>query len=102
MVASLTQTTRVASWGNSEAVRIPRSILRATGVSSGDRVEVVVNERNNIELRRKQSEHRCVKPARGITFDGLFAGYSPDASSAASAAWPTEDMAGAEMQAWQR
>ncbi len=98
--ASSAQSTRVASWGNSEAIRIPQSILRAAGLAPGDRVEIVVNERHNIEVFRKAPEHRRVRPAEGITFDTLFAGYNSETCPTSEPAWPDEDMQGDEFEAW--
>lgn len=101
MVFPLAQATKVSTWGNSGAIRIPRHMLKTVGLSSGDNVNVVVNERNNIEILPKKRDHRCVKPAAGITFDSLFAGYdSVDASL--SSPWPSENMVGAEFEAWSR
>lgn len=95
--------TKISSWGNSDAVRIPRSLLKRVGLSSGDGVDVVVNERNNIEIVPRSRVHRRVKPMRGITFDSLFAGHDPSAWKAdASPAWPDDDMVGAEFEAWSR
>lgn len=95
--------TKIASWGNSDAVRIPRALLRLVGLSSGDSVDIVVNERNNIEIVPKGRAHRRVKPARGVTFDSLFANYdSTEAKSALPPAWPNDDMVGAEFEAWSR
>lgn len=93
--------TRISSWGNSEAVRIPRSILRIAGLVSGDKVDVTVNERNNIELVRREAPHRRVMPEPGITFDSLFRGYVPP-DDPLPAPWPDDDMVGAEYQAWSR
>ena len=107
--------TTIAAWGNSEAVRIPRETLRAVGLHKGDRVSFSVNERGNIEIvpqRADRVAHRCVAPARGITYETLFAGYDPDASGAlagpaasvaspsSTPAWPNDDLTGAEYQAW--
>lgn len=95
--------TKIASWGNSDAVRIPRTILRRVGLASGDGVDVVVNERNNIEIIPRARAHRRVKPMRGVTFDSLFAGYDPSATRAdLPSAWPDDDMIGAEFEAWSR
>lgn len=93
--------TKIATWGNSEAVRIPRSVLRAVGLGAGDDVEVRVNERNRIELVPKQQVHRRVRPTKGVSFDSLFAGYDP-AKLPPAPAWPDDDFVGAELEAWSR
>lgn len=101
MAFSLAQATKISTWGNSDAVRIPRQVLKAVGLASGDSVNVVVNERNNIEIVRKKGGHRCVKPAKGITFESLFTGYDL-AKATSTEAWPNEGMIGAEFEAWSR
>ncbi|WP_165171025.1 AbrB/MazE/SpoVT family DNA-binding domain-containing protein [Adlercreutzia sp. ZJ242] len=93
------QRTRISSWGNSEAVRIPKGILKAAGLSAGDDVDVAVNERGNIELVPKERAHRRVRPARHVTYESLFAGYEGDARADSACAWP-DAMAGAEGRAW--
>ena len=93
--------TRISSWGNSEAVRIPRALLRLAGLQAGDSVEVTVNSAGNIELVPQQRLHRQARPERGVTFDKLFAGYEP-AAAAPEPAWPDDAMVGAELEAWSR
>ena len=97
-----TQPTKIAPWGNSDAVRIPRAILKQAGLATGDLVDIKINERSNIEITRKQKAHRCVKPARGITFDSLFASYQKEKLESASETegWPTDNMVGAEFESW--
>lgn len=99
MCMTMSQRTKISSWGNSEAVRIPRGILKAAGLASGDDVSVSVNERGNIELVPQQRAHRRVKPARGITYESLFAGYEGNAISASKSAW-ADGFVGAEREAW--
>lgn len=95
--------TKIASWGNSDAIRIPRAILKGDGLSSGDGVDMVLNERNNIEIIPKTRQYRRVKPMRGITFDSLFAGYDPsETGNNMSFGWPDDNMVGAEFEAWLR
>lgn len=93
--------TKISPWGNSDAVRIPRSILRLAGLATGDSVAVTVNERSNIELVRADTAHRRIRPATGITFDSLFSGYEP-ATELMPAPWPNDDMVGSEFEAWAR
>lgn len=93
--------TTISTWGNSEAVRIPRDILRSVGLRKGDRVAFEVNSRGRIELVPGEASHRRVVPAKGVTFESLFRGYEGDAV-AQSGGWPTEDMVGAEWDAWSR
>lgn len=91
--------TNIASWGNSEAVRIPKSLLRSVGLSAGDSVRIATTERGVIEIAPIRREHRRVQPKRGITFDSLFEGYEPARQNTA-APWPTDDMLGTELEAW--
>ena len=102
-VAAASSSTRISVWGNSDAVRIPRGALRAVGLASGDSVEVVVNERHNIELVPKQRAHRRIRPKKGVSFDTLFAGYEPPATEPrVGECWPDDSMVGAELDAWSR
>lgn len=91
--------TNIASWGNSEAVRIPKSVLRAIGLSAGDGVRIGTTARGSIELVPVKRDHRCVQPKRGVTFESLFGNSYPDPVDSGPA-WPTEDMAGVELEAW--
>ena len=96
--AALAHQTKVATWGNSAAVRLHRKILERLGIAAGDSVDVVVNERNNIEIIQKEKSHRRVRPMRGITFESLFAGYEP--KEPPSNPWPDDELVGAEAEAW--
>ena len=93
--------TKISTWGNSDAVRIPCAILRAVGLLAGDDVELIINERNNIEIVPAGKSHRNARPKRGVTFDALFSGYEPRKRDAVSA-WPDDEMVGAELEAWTR
>lgn len=93
--------TPIAAWGNSEAVRIPREMLRLVGLRRGDRVGFEVNAQGRLEIVPEKEVHRNVVPARGVTFDGLFKGYKNPAPDGETA-WPNEDMVGAERDSWSR
>ncbi len=95
----MAQATTIAKWGNSEAVRIPKSILQALGLKSGDKVKVDTNEKGAIEITPAPREHRRVKPAKGITYESLFADYVYNPEDSRSP-WPDHDMVGAEYEAW--
>ena len=84
------QKTRIAAWGNSDGVRIPRHVLKRAGLKTGDRIGVFVNTRGNIEIEREEArpEHRRVKPAPGITFESLFADYAQTDTAAEADPWP--------------
>ena len=70
--------TAIAPWGNSDAVRIPREILRLAGLRRGDTVTPQVNERGNIELVSDGERHRSFSDAPFVSMDTLFATYSGD------------------------
>ena len=91
-------TTAVAMWGNSAAIRLPKSILRLASLVPGDEVSITVNERGNIEIAAEKA-HRRVLPTQGLSFDSVFSGYTGGRYDASSA-WPSEDMAGAEREVW--
>lgn len=91
--------TTVAPWGNSEAVRIPKSLLRSVGLSAGDKVTIGATERGSIEIVPTRRIHRRVQPKEGVTFATLFDGYEPT-TAVDVPSWPSEDMAGAEAEAW--
>lgn len=93
--------TPIAAWGNSEAIRIPREILRSVGLRKGDRVGFEVNARGRLEIVPEEEMHRRVVPARGVTFESLFRGHE-DAGGSSADAWPNEDMVGAEWESWSR
>lgn len=94
-------TTAIGTWGNSAAVRIPRAILKLVSLGQGDRVDVRVNERGNIEISAASGTHRRVAPTQGVSFDSLFAGYEGGRHDS-SGAWPDDGMEGAEARAWSR
>jgi antitoxin component of MazEF toxin-antitoxin module len=45
---------QIAKWGNSQGLRIDKSLLRSIGLAVGDKVEVIRNE-NSIILKPQQS-----------------------------------------------
>ena len=93
--------TTIAPWGNSEAVRIPRDVLRSVGLRRGDQVSFEVNHSGRIEIIPQKQPHRRVEPARGVTFDTLFKGYE-GGCLAGGDAWPNDDLVGAEWDSWAR
>lgn len=93
--------TTIAPWGNSEAVRIPRDVLRSVGLRRGDQVSFEVNRSGRIEIVPYGQKHRRVEPARGVTFDSLFKNYDGE-RAATGDAWPNDDLVGAEWDSWAR
>ncbi|MDR2196487.1 MAG: AbrB/MazE/SpoVT family DNA-binding domain-containing protein [Coriobacteriales bacterium] len=90
--------TALAAWGNSIAMRIPRDVLSAAGLSGGDVVDVRINERGNIELVPSVACRTGVRRRR-VTFDELFKDYQAGRSDSARP-WPDDTLVGAEKDAW--
>lgn len=61
--------TRVQKWGNSLAVRIPRSFAASTGISEGSEVEIAVDD-GEIRLRPV--------PGPSYRLDDLLAQITPE------------------------
>ena len=62
-------TTTVQKWGNSQGIRIPKSVLNEINVENGECVELIVD--NGILLIKKaenKKKHKTIKE--------LFSGYS--------------------------
>lgn len=93
--------TTIGAWGNSDAIRIPKEIMRRVNMGRGDRVSITANEKGVIEIAPLAGNHRAVSPKKGVTFDSLFRGYDATANAPASA-WPDEGLVGAEWEAWAR
>ena len=93
-------TTTIATWGNSEAIRIPQFLLRAVGLGKGDRVVLDINRDGNLEVRHARLDaHRRVVPSRRVTFDELFSSYEGGRLDNADA-WEGDELTGAEREAW--
>ena len=68
---------RVAKWGNSLAVRLPKSLVEDLGLKSGDELEVVSAMSNRIDVARNERREQAVERMRaraltlpeGYTFD---------------------------------
>lgn len=88
--------TDLAKWGNSAAVRIPKKVLDALDLTIGDALDLTAED-GCICIMPIKNEHRKVKPARGISYSSLFSGYEAEYTAAA---WPNEDLIGAEERAW--
>lgn len=97
--------TAIGKWGNSDAVRIPKSVIARAGLRRGDMVNFIVTGPGQITVYR-EDEHRRVVPAKGVDFNTLFSKYEGDAQAAladqkaAGPAWPDDDLVGAEWDVW--
>lgn len=59
--------TQVAKWGNSLAVRIPRTIVKDAGLSEGDRVSLDLTADGNIVLRASRRKYSLAELVAGIS-----------------------------------
>lgn len=59
-------TTRVATWGNSLAVRLPRALAEEAAVKDGDAVEVTI-EQGAIVVRPAKKRYTIEELVQGIT-----------------------------------
>ncbi len=57
---------RVAKWGNSLAVRLPDSIVKALKLKSGDDIEIVVTGERAFEVQRDRSRERALARLRAL------------------------------------
>lgn len=64
-------TTTVQKWGNSQGIRIPKSVLSEINVESGECVELIVD--NGMLLIKKAENTKKRK-----TIEELFSGYKGD------------------------
>ena len=72
---------RVAKWGNSLAVRLPRSVVEALGLKEGDAIEVHVAGPRAFEIKRSSTPQQLLRRLRkfrgrlpaGFRFDRLEA-----------------------------
>ncbi|MDR1712711.1 MAG: AbrB/MazE/SpoVT family DNA-binding domain-containing protein [Coriobacteriales bacterium] len=92
--------TAIATWGNSEAVRIPQAKLKQAGLKHGDSVRLELNSSGRLEIIPLKQRHRHTHIAQRLTFDKLFAGYEGGQLDN-SKAWPNDELIGAEQKAWQ-
>jgi antitoxin MazE len=46
---------QVAKWGNSLAVRLPKAVVDALGLTEGDDIEIVVADNRRFEVARDRS-----------------------------------------------
>jgi antitoxin MazE len=72
---------QVAKWGNSLAVRLPRSVVEVLGLKEGDSIEIRVAGPRSFEIARTPSARELLSRLRkyrgrlpaGFTFDRLEA-----------------------------
>jgi antitoxin MazE len=72
---------QVAKWGNSLAVRLPRTVVKALGLKAGDEIEITVSGTRHFEVGRDRSRDKAVASLR--KFRGrLPAGFKFDRDEA--------------------
>jgi len=57
---------RVAKWGNSLAVRLPDTVVKALELKVGDEIEIVVSGARRFEIRRDRSRERALERLRAL------------------------------------
>jgi antitoxin MazE len=55
---------KVARWGNSLALRIPREVVRALDLKEGDEVELAGGRGKKIEVSRRPSREESIRDLR--------------------------------------
>ncbi|MBI3993779.1 MAG: AbrB/MazE/SpoVT family DNA-binding domain-containing protein [Candidatus Lambdaproteobacteria bacterium] len=62
--------TRLMKWGNSQGVRLPKTILEEANLKTGDRVELIVRD-GDIVISSARPRHSLQQLLSGITPDNL-------------------------------
>lgn len=57
---------RVSKWGNSLAVRLPDTVVKALRLKSGDEIEIVVAGERRFEVGRDRSRERALARLRAL------------------------------------
>jgi len=52
---------KVARWGNSLAVRLPRPVVEALGLKEGDDVEIVARDARSLEVARDRRDEAMAR-----------------------------------------
>jgi antitoxin MazE len=63
--------TRIARWGNSIAVRIPKAVAEAAKFRPGDRLEMAVESSGTVRMRKRKGKQNLDDLIRGITAANL-------------------------------
>lgn len=72
---------QVSKWGNSLAIRIPASVVKALQLKEGDNVEIVVDGEKSLSIRKSADASELIERVRklrgklpkGFRFDRLKA-----------------------------
>lgn len=57
---------RVAKWGNSLAVRLPRTVVEALELREGDEIEIAVTGPRHFEIGRDRSREAALATLRAL------------------------------------
>jgi len=55
---------QVSKWGNSLAIRIPKSVVEALELHEGDDIEVLIDDRRVFELKKKPGQQALLARLR--------------------------------------
>ena len=72
---------KVAKWGNSLAVRLPRPIVEALELKEGDEVEILASGERRLEISRDRSREEALARIRAMRWP-LPPGYKFDRDEA--------------------
>ena len=74
---------RVAKWGNSLAVRLPKSVVETLGLKLGDELEVVSAQPTRLAVTKDRRRDQAIERMRRRALD-LPDGYSFDRNEASA------------------
>ncbi len=57
---------RVAKWGNSLAVRLPESVVKALQLKTGDEIEIVIAGARRFEVERDRRREQAIERLRKL------------------------------------
>jgi antitoxin MazE len=57
---------RVAKWGNSLAVRLPDSVVKALKLKTGDEIEIVASGARRFEIGRDRTREEAIERLRKL------------------------------------
>lgn len=63
--------TQIAKWGNSMAVRIPKSVAEAAKLRPGDHLEMAAEGAGVVRMRKRKGKQNLKDLIRGITAANL-------------------------------
>ncbi len=55
---------QVSKWGNSLAIRLPASVVKALELNEGDEIEVFIADQRTFELKKKPSRESVLRRLR--------------------------------------